>query len=78
MMYNIDWDVCVEEQLVLFKGRCSFSQYMPSKLGEVRYKNMDPLRHPDVIRLENVNLHWQTPWSLPGGEPGDAGHAGTN
>ncbi|XP_049456868.1 piggyBac transposable element-derived protein 4-like [Epinephelus fuscoguttatus] len=30
-MFNPGADVCVDEQLVGFKGRCSFRQYMPSK-----------------------------------------------
>ncbi|XP_034562753.1 piggyBac transposable element-derived protein 4-like [Notolabrus celidotus] len=31
MLFNPGWDVCVDEQLVAFKGRCSFRQYMPMK-----------------------------------------------
>lgn len=30
MMYNPGVDICVDEQLVPFKGSCCFSQYMPS------------------------------------------------
>ncbi|KAI3357088.1 hypothetical protein L3Q82_015550, partial [Scortum barcoo] len=31
MLFNPGRDVCVDEQLVPFKGRCRFRQYMPSK-----------------------------------------------
>ncbi|XP_054639996.1 piggyBac transposable element-derived protein 4-like [Dunckerocampus dactyliophorus] len=30
-MFNAGRDVCVDEQLIAFRGRCSFKQYMPSK-----------------------------------------------
>lgn len=30
-LYNLGRDVCVDEQLVAFRGRCSFKQYMKSK-----------------------------------------------
>ncbi|XP_051913269.1 piggyBac transposable element-derived protein 4-like [Hippocampus zosterae] len=30
-MYNVGRDVCVDEQLIAFRGRCNFKQYMPSK-----------------------------------------------
>ncbi|XP_019736039.1 LOW QUALITY PROTEIN: piggyBac transposable element-derived protein 4-like [Hippocampus comes] len=30
-MFNVGRDVCVDEQLISFRGRCSFKQYMPSK-----------------------------------------------
>ncbi|XP_019123568.2 piggyBac transposable element-derived protein 4 isoform X1 [Larimichthys crocea] len=31
MLFNPDRDICVDEQLVPFKGKCSFRQYMPKK-----------------------------------------------
>lgn len=31
MLFNPGKDVCVDEQLIPFKGRCQFRQYMPSK-----------------------------------------------
>ncbi|XP_039471868.1 piggyBac transposable element-derived protein 4-like [Oreochromis aureus] len=31
MLFSPDRDLCVDEQLVAFKGRCSFRQYMPKK-----------------------------------------------
>ncbi|KAE8278148.1 hypothetical protein D5F01_LYC23788 [Larimichthys crocea] len=31
MLFNPDRDICVDEQLVPFKGRCRFRQYMPKK-----------------------------------------------
>ncbi|KAE8277658.1 hypothetical protein D5F01_LYC24345 [Larimichthys crocea] len=31
MLFNPDRDICVNEQLVPFKGRCRFRQYMPKK-----------------------------------------------
>ncbi|XP_059196338.1 piggyBac transposable element-derived protein 4-like [Centropristis striata] len=31
MLFNPQEDVCVDEQLVPFRGRCKFRQYMPSK-----------------------------------------------
>ncbi|KAK1882537.1 PiggyBac transposable element-derived protein 4 [Dissostichus eleginoides] len=31
MLFNPGEDVCVDEQLVLFRGRCKFRQYIPSK-----------------------------------------------
>uniref|UniRef100_A0A3B4HAA9 PiggyBac transposable element-derived protein domain-containing protein n=1 Tax=Pundamilia nyererei TaxID=303518 RepID=A0A3B4HAA9_9CICH len=31
LLFNPGVDVCVDEQLVAFKGRCGFRQYMPSK-----------------------------------------------
>ncbi|XP_057696551.1 piggyBac transposable element-derived protein 4-like isoform X1 [Corythoichthys intestinalis] len=30
-MFNVGRDVCVDDQLIAFTGRCSFKQYMPSK-----------------------------------------------
>nr|XP_061807312.1 piggyBac transposable element-derived protein 4-like [Nerophis lumbriciformis] len=30
-MYNLGREICIDEQLVSFSGRCSFRQYMPSK-----------------------------------------------
>ncbi|XP_054639964.1 piggyBac transposable element-derived protein 4-like [Dunckerocampus dactyliophorus] len=30
-LFNLGRDVCIDEQLIAFKGRCSFRQYMPSK-----------------------------------------------
>ncbi|XP_077385348.1 uncharacterized protein LOC144023587 [Festucalex cinctus] len=30
-MFNLGRDICIDEQLVSFSGRCSFRQYMPSK-----------------------------------------------
>ena len=31
LLFNPGVDVCVDEQLVAFKGRCGFRQYMPNK-----------------------------------------------
>ncbi|XP_049913866.1 piggyBac transposable element-derived protein 4-like [Epinephelus moara] len=31
MLFNPDRDICVDEQLVPFRGRCSFRHYMPKK-----------------------------------------------
>lgn len=31
MLFNPDRDICVDEQLVPYRGRCSFRQYMPKK-----------------------------------------------
>lgn len=31
MLFSPDRDLTVDEQLVLFKGRCSFGQYIPKK-----------------------------------------------
>ncbi|XP_039866148.1 piggyBac transposable element-derived protein 4-like [Simochromis diagramma] len=31
MLFSPDRDLCVDEQLVAFRGRCSFRQYMPKK-----------------------------------------------
>ncbi len=33
-MFNPGRDICIDEQLVPFRGRCSFRQYMPSKPGK--------------------------------------------
>ena len=30
-LFNPGRDICIDEQLVPFRGRCSFRQYMPSK-----------------------------------------------
>ncbi|XP_070710531.1 piggyBac transposable element-derived protein 4-like [Pempheris klunzingeri] len=37
-LFNPGRDICVDEQLVPFKGRCSFRQYMPSKPGKYGLK----------------------------------------
>lgn len=31
LLFNLGQDVCVDEQLVPFRGRCGFCQYIPSK-----------------------------------------------
>ena len=38
MMYRPDMDMTVDEQLVSFRGRCSFRQYIPSKPGKYGLK----------------------------------------
>ena len=38
MCYNPSRELCVDEQLVQFKGRCGFAQYIPSKPGKVGLK----------------------------------------
>ncbi len=37
-MFNPGRDICIDEQLVPFRGRCSFRQYMPSKPGKYGLK----------------------------------------
>ncbi|CAJ1069796.1 PREDICTED: piggyBac transposable element-derived protein 4-like%2C partial [Xyrichtys novacula] len=37
-MFNPGRDICIVEQLVPFRGRCSFRQYMPSKPGKYGLK----------------------------------------
>ncbi|XP_057673429.1 piggyBac transposable element-derived protein 4-like [Corythoichthys intestinalis] len=37
-MYSLGREVCVDEQLISFRGRCSFRQYMPSKPGKYGLK----------------------------------------
>ena len=37
-MFNPGRDICVDEQLVSFRGRCSFRQYMTSKPGKYGLK----------------------------------------
>lgn len=31
LLFSPDRDICVDEQLVLFRGRCNFKQYIPTK-----------------------------------------------
>ena len=38
MMYRPDMDMTVDEQLVSFRGRCSFRQYIPSNPGKYGLK----------------------------------------
>nr|XP_033938629.1 piggyBac transposable element-derived protein 4-like [Pseudochaenichthys georgianus] len=38
MLFSSFSDVCVDEQLVPFRGRCSFKQYMPKKLAKYGIK----------------------------------------
>ena len=38
LAFNPGEDVCIDEQLVPFRGRCAFRQYMPSKPGKYGLK----------------------------------------
>lgn len=40
LLFNPGKDVTVDEQLVPFKGRCRFRQYMPNKNSQVWTKNL--------------------------------------
>lgn len=41
LLYNLGKDVTVDEQLLPFKGRCQFSQYMPKKTDQKWFENLD-------------------------------------
>lgn len=59
MMFCPDQDICVDQQLVPFKGRCGFRQYMPKKPAKYGLKIWAVC---DVIRLETAALHRQSCW----------------
>ena len=37
-MYLVGTAVCIDEQLLSFRGRCAFRQYMPKKLSKYEIK----------------------------------------
>ena len=61
------WDSCLrdfytsgpsmtlDEQLVCFRGRCFFKQYIPR---QIRNKNLDNLRLHLLLHMENASVHW--------------------
>lgn len=64
-----DRDVCVDEQLVPFKGRCGFKQYVPKKPAKYGLK---------VWALCDVKMSyaWKVQVYTGKGQPGDEGGPG--
>lgn len=62
-------DICVDEQLVAFRDRCNFKQYMPT-VGQIWSKNMGCVWCENIQRL-TAGIHGQRRWRSCWGQPGD-------
>lgn len=70
LLFNPGKDVTVEEQLVPFKGRCSFRQYMPKKKKKTAKYGLKIWVNADVA----TSYAWRSDIYL--GKTGDAAEVG--